>query len=109
MGSVVKHSDALVQDLGGGVTRRILSHTEGMMVVEITFPAGGVGAVHTHVHLQSSYVKSGVFEYTVGDEKVVVREGDSLTFLPDEPHGCVCLEPGVLVDMFSPERKDFLE
>jgi len=109
MGSVCKNSEALYQDLGGGVVRRILSHTPGMMVVEITFAEGGVGAVHTHPHLQSSYVKSGEFEYTVGEEKVIVHEGDSLTFLPDEPHGCVCLKSGVLVDVFSPEREDFLK
>ena len=109
MGSICRRNDALVQELGGGVTRRILSHTPGMMVVEITFAEGGVGAVHTHPHLQSSYVKSGEFEYTVGDERVVVREGESLMFLPDEPHGCVCLKAGVLVDVFSPEREDFLK
>ena len=109
MGSVTKNSEAPVQMLDGGVERKILSHTAGMMVVEITFPAGGVGAVHTHPHLQSSYVKSGEFEYTVGDEKVIVREGDSLTFAPDELHGCVCLKAGVLVDVFSPAREDFLK
>ena len=54
MSSVVKHDQAPVQNLGGGVVRRILSHTKDMMVVEITFPAGGVGAAHTHPHLQSS-------------------------------------------------------
>ena len=109
MGSVTINNEAIVQQLDGGVVRRILSHTAGMMVVEITFPAGGVGAVHTHPHLQSSYVKSGEFEYTVGDEKVIVHEGDSLTFEPDEPHGCVCLKAGVLVDVFSPTREDFLK
>ncbi len=109
MGSVTVNNEALVQQLDGGVIRKILSHTAGMMVVEITFPAGGVGAVHTHPHLQSSYVKSGEFEYTVGDKKVIVHEGDSLTFEPDEPHGCVCLKAGVLVDVFSPAREDFLK
>ena len=108
MAQITRHEDALVQDLGNGVTRRILSHTEGMMVVEITFPEGGTGAPHTHPHLQSSYVKSGEFEYTVGDETVIVREGDSLTFLPEQVHGCVCRKAGVLVDVFSPAREDFL-
>jgi hypothetical protein len=27
---------------------------------------------------------------------------------PDELHGCVCLEEGVLIDVFSPHRADFL-
>ena len=79
MSSVVKHDQAPVQNLGGGVVRRILSHTKDMMVVEITFPAGGVGAAHTHPHLQSSYVKSGEFEYTVGEEKVLVKERESVS------------------------------
>lgn len=109
MGNVMKHADAPMQDLGGGVVRRILSHTPEMMVVEITFEAGGVGAVHSHPHVQSSYVKSGEFEYVVGDEKVIVRAGDSLTFVSGELHGCVCLKSGVLVDVFSPAREDFLQ
>ena len=109
MGSVAVNEKVPAQLLDGGLERRILSYTADMMVVEITFPAGGVGAVHTHPHLQSSYVKSGEFEYTVGDEKVIVREGDSLTFAPDEPHGCVCIKAGVLVDVFSPAREDFLK
>ena len=108
MAGICFHADSAACDLGG-VVRRVLSHTPDMMVVEITFEEGGVGAVHTHPHLQSSYVKSGEFEYTVGDKKVVVREGDSLTFDPDEPHGCVCLKAGVLVDVFSPAREDFLK
>ena len=33
MSSVVKHDQAPVQNLGGGVVRRILSHTKDMMVV----------------------------------------------------------------------------
>lgn len=109
MGSVCRHDDAPAKDIGSSAIRRVLSHTPGMMVVEIEFAEGGVGAVHTHPHLQSSYVKSGEFEYTVGDSKVIVGEGDSLTFLPDEPHGCVCIKAGVLVDVFSPEREDFLK
>ena len=33
----------------------------------------------------------------------------TLHVAPDEPHGCVCLEAGVLIDTFSPMRADFLE
>jgi len=27
---------------------------------------------------------------------------------PNKPHGCVCLEAGVLIDTFTPMRADFL-
>ena len=109
MAQIGFHDEAAVQTLDGGAARRVLSHTNDMMVVEIAFPEGGTGAVHTHSHFQSSYVKSGEFEYSVDGKSVIVREGDSLTFLPNQPHGCVCRKAGVLVDVFSPAREDFLK
>ena len=107
MANIARHDSALITQIDGGV-RRVLSHTKDMMVVEITFEEGAIGKAHTHAHIQSSYVKSGKFEYTVGAKKHIVCEGDSLTFEPNELHGCVCLEKGVLIDVFSPERVDFL-
>jgi len=28
---------------------------------------------------------------------------------PNLPHGCICLEAGILIDTFSPIREDFLK
>ena len=42
-------------------------------------------------------------------EKGILSTGDGYYVAPDEPHGCVCLEAGVLIDTFSPMRADFLE
>ena len=52
---------------------------------------------------------SGKFEFTVGNEKKVVKAGDGIYIEPDILHGCVCLEPGILVDCFAPMRADFLK
>ena len=35
--------------------------------------------------------------------------GDGYFVAPNLPHGCVCLEAGVLIDTFSPMREDFLK
>ena len=98
----------VLQDLGGGVTRRVLAHDENLMAVEVSFQAGSVGARHTHPHTQCSYVLSGRFEYYVEDQTVVLNPGDSIVVAGDAPHGTLCLEAGVLLDIFTPERKDFL-
>ena len=45
--NVVFHADAPLQDLGGGVSRRVLAYTESLMIVEVHFAAGGVGSVPT--------------------------------------------------------------
>ena len=51
---------------------------------------------------------SGKFEVTIGDEKMILSAGDGYYVEPDQLHGCVCLEAGVLIDTFSPMRQDFL-
>jgi len=108
MAHFVKNSDVIAANLPGGLSRKVLSHTEDMMVVEITFPAGAPGGLHSHPHVQSSYVVSGVFEYQVGEVKYTMRAGDSITVEGGAMHGCSCIEEGVLLDIFTPERKDFL-
>lgn len=106
--NVVFHSVAALNDLGGGVSRRVLAHTPQMMTVEVCFEAGGVGSLHTHPHCQNTYVLSGRFRFTVDGEAVEVGPGDTLAFPPDVPHGTLCLEAGTLLDTFTPMREDFI-
>ena len=103
------YNDSNLQDLGGGLKRRILSHGEDMMAVEVIFDEGAVGVMHTHPHVQISYVLEGKFEAEIGGEKRIISVGDTYYTLPDVPHGVVCLEKGRLLDIFTPERKDFLK
>ena len=104
----VKHEDTVLQDLGGGTTRRILSWKDDLMIVEVGFEAGAEGKPHTHPHTQCSYVLAGKFTYTVGDETVTLGVGDSVIVPGDAVHGTTCLEAGTLLDIFTPARKDFL-
>ena len=43
-----------------------------------------------------------------GSETRRLRAGDCARIPPDVDHGAVCVEAGVLLDVFSPVRKDFL-
>ncbi len=95
-------------DLGGGNRRRILLHTDDLMMVEFAFEEGGVGAPHSHPHVQASYVAEGRFEVTVGDRTDVLSAGDSFIVPSNVVHGVVALEAGRLVDSFTPHRADFL-
>lgn len=91
-----------------GVERKVLAYCEEMMCVENRFRTGAVGKLHSHPHTQITYVAQGAFEFTIGDEKHVVRQGDTLLKQHGIEHGCVCLEEGVLVDFFTPMRKDLV-
>ncbi len=107
-GYVALHQEIPFKDLGGGVQRRVLSYNENMMTVEVAFETGAIGAVHTHSHTQCTYVLSGRFSYNVENESVVLEPGDSIVVPSDLPHSTICLEKGVLLDIFTPMRKDFL-
>ena len=104
----VAHEDALPQDAGPGVVRRVLAYTDGLMCVENRFERGAVGSLHSHPHTQITYVASGAFSFTIGEETRTVRQGDALLKEDGVVHGCTCLEEGVLVDIFAPMREDFV-
>jgi quercetin dioxygenase-like cupin family protein len=102
-------SDCELEDLGNGIKRKITAYHENLMCVEVHFEEGAVGTLHTHPHEQITYIISGAFEFNVGGEKMVLRAGDTTFKQPDIEHGAVCLEAGVLLDIFTPMRKDFIK
>ena len=106
--NMVKNNEIAWADLGGGIRRKVLAHTKDDMVVEVQFEKGGVGAQHSHPHAQCTYVLSGTFVFSAGEQEYTVSQGDTLAFAQNETHGCVCTAAGTLVDFFSPMRDDFL-
>ena len=93
---------------GPGVRRKVLAHGSDLMLTRVAFETGGIGTMHNHPHAQLSYVESGAFDYTIGEETQMLRPGDSCYVPPLAWHGVVCREAGVLVDAFTPRRDDFL-
>jgi quercetin dioxygenase-like cupin family protein len=104
----VFNKDIQGEQASEGVERKVLAYGDEMMCVENHFQTGAVGALHHHPHTQITYVASGKFEFTIGEETKVVEAGDTLLKQNDIVHGCVCLEKGILVDIFTPMREDFL-
>jgi len=104
----VFNKDVPLTELGGGVCRKVLAQNKELMSVEVRFEKGAVGTVHTHPHVQISYVLSGSFEANIGGEVRVINTGDTYIVEGGVPHGVVCLETGALLDIFTPRRDDFL-
>ncbi len=92
-----------------GIQRKILGYDEKLMLVQVHFEKGGMGAVHEHLHSQSTLVASGVFEITINGVTQKLSQGDSFYVAPNTLHGAVCLEEGELIDAFSPMREDFID
>jgi quercetin dioxygenase-like cupin family protein len=91
-----------------GMRRKIMAWDERLMMVRVEFEKGAIGTLHQHPHTQISHVESGIFEVEIGGEKKVLTTGDAFYIPPNVMHGAVCLEAGVLIDIFSPMREDFV-
>lgn len=104
----VFHENALPQEAGTGIVRRVLAYTQQLMCVENQFKQGAVGALHSHPHTQITYVISGRFSFTIDGETHEVGPGDTMLKTDEIVHGCTCLEDGILLDVFNPMREDFL-
>ena len=97
-----------LETVADGLSRKMGAYNDNLMVVEVHFEAGTTAPLHHHRHEQITYVTSGKFEFTVGDKTYVVGAGDSLYKEPDIEHGATCLEAGMLLDVFTPHREDFV-
>jgi len=105
----VFYKDTKPQNADEGVVRRVLAYSDDLMCVENTFKKGAEGKLHHHPHTQITYIVSGKFEFEIDGVKKIVEKGDTMLKTNDVVHGCVCLEDGILLDIFNPYRKDFVE
>lgn len=75
-----------------GVTRKVLERlslpgNQELMVVEVTYPPGGVAPLHRHPVAGAVYIVEGVAESAYGsDEPRRYRAGETLQDRADLPH-----------------------
>jgi quercetin dioxygenase-like cupin family protein len=92
-----------------GVTRRIHSPGEHLMMMEVKFEAGAEGYAHSHPHEQMSYCLKGEIQFQLGDEIVIVRQGETVRIPGGVVHSVKALEESALLDAFTPLREDLLK
>jgi quercetin dioxygenase-like cupin family protein len=102
-------NDISWETVGEGVKRKIMGYDDNIMLVHVAFEKGGIGPMHQHHHSQVTYVASGTFDVTIGEETKTLRAGDSFFIPSNKMHGAICTEAGELIDVFSPIREDFMQ
>jgi quercetin dioxygenase-like cupin family protein len=106
---VVMSDSIKSENVAEGVKRKILASAGKLMTVEVTFKKGAIGTLHTHPHEQISYIVRGKFEFEIDGKKHILNAGDSYYVEPDVRHGIVALEDSVILDVFTPQREDFIK
>jgi len=106
---VVYNADVIKKDLFPGASRKVLARGGGLMLVEVRFDAGSVVDAHAHPHEQVSYVVSGKIVLSMDGRDLTLGPGDSFYAGPNVPHGVRFLENSVVIDVFTPQREDFIK
>ena len=107
---MIIHNDNIpLEKVEEKMSRKILVAEGSLMMVEVYFKEGGIGENHSHTdHEQICHIKKGSFEVEVGDEKKILKAGDSFYAGKNVDHGVKALEDSIILDIFTPIRQDFL-
>jgi quercetin dioxygenase-like cupin family protein len=104
----IKSEYAKTQQAGNGISRKILAHGGKIMVAEVSFEQGAVAESHRHIHEQACYIINGSFEFTIDGGTKIIVSGDSVYIPSNVEHSVKALESGLIIDIFTPQREDFL-
>ncbi|SFL67521.1 Cupin domain-containing protein [Gracilibacillus orientalis] len=92
-----------------GVTRKIHTPGEKLMMMEVSFEEGAEGSSHSHPHEQLTYCLEGKLAFHVDGKEIIVEKGDSLRIPSNAVHGVKALTKSQLLDVFTPLREDLLD
>ena len=107
---VVQREDALKR-VFKGVSLDSLAVGEKSMVTKMNYVKGNYATTHQHPHEQCGYVISGQYRLIVETEPridVILTVGDSYAIPGNTPHSFEVLEGSEVVDVFTPQREDYL-
>lgn len=108
---VVKKEDALKR-VFKGVSLDSLAVGEKSMVTKMNYVKGNFADTHQHPHEQCGYVVSGEYRLKVELPEhsidVLLHAGDSYAIPGDTPHSFKVLLSGEVIDVFTPQREDYL-
>jgi quercetin dioxygenase-like cupin family protein len=104
---IVKSDDAQGRSFLG-VDFVLLSHGSESVVTKMLYKKEDKPPLHKHPNEQSGYVISGRYRIIFGKNNQEIGAGDSYSIPRDVEHRIEIIEPGEVLDFFSPPRKDYL-
>ena len=109
---IVVHKKDALKKVFKGVSLDSLAIGEKSMVAKMNYVKGNFATTHQHPHEQCGYVISGEYRLKVEIPEenidILLHAGDSYAIPGNTPHSCEVIEGGEVVDVFTPQREDYL-
>ena len=100
-------NDIPVEPLNPLVSRQVI-HSEQMTIVRLSLKKGAIVPRHHHVNEQVTMLEKGRLRFVFDDGERIVEVGDALQIAPDAPHMVEALEDSEALDVFTPQRTDWI-
>lgn len=109
---IVVHKKDALKKVFKGVSLDSLAIGEKSMVTKMNYIKGNFATTHQHPHEQCGYVISGEYRLKVEIPEenidILLHAGDSYAIPGNTPHSFEVIEGGEVVDVFTPQREDYL-
>ena len=109
---IVVHKKDALKKVFKGVSLDSLAIGEKSMVAKMNYVKGNFATTHQHPHEQCGYVISGEYRLKVEIPEenidILLHAGDSYAIPGNTPHSFEVIEGGEVVDVFTPQREDYL-
>jgi quercetin dioxygenase-like cupin family protein len=102
-------TNAEYKEMMPGIQRKDVVHGQQTHLCEFLLAAGSVLPEHQHPHEQTGIVISGRIQLTIDGKDHGFGPGDAWCIPGEVLHRAEALEDTVVLEVFSPPRKDFLK
>jgi quercetin dioxygenase-like cupin family protein len=102
-----KCANGIVQ-VGEGIARQNLIYGDHTHLVKFFVKKGTLVSTHCHKEEQTGYLMSGKIIMTIDGLDHELEEGDSWSIKSNVLHSVRIIEDSIILDVFSPIRKEFL-
>jgi len=96
-----------LEKINENITRQVIWGKKGTLA-RLSFAKGTQTTSHKHEAEQHTCVVDGLLEFTIGDDKLLLKSGDILVVPAWVEHQALALEDTIVVDFFAPIREDWL-
>ena len=102
--------DAIPKEQMSPTFARQVIHTDAMTIARVYMKTGCTVPEHHHPNEQVSIIYEGSLKFTFAPDgkEVIVRAGNALQIPSGLPHAAVALEDTVAMDIFTPQRQDWI-
>ncbi len=97
-----------IEQISPFVQRQMLHGTQTTFVKWIV-KKGGVFPLHHHSNEQITWITQGRCEVYSQGKEFIMTAGTILVIPPNTPHEFICTEDTIDIDVFSPQRQDWID